>query len=145
MCYFIVLLSSLLFYNVENSTNKEKPLNEKVCPNFWLVLYIWIGSIDTDPGQKPVPAGGQASVGDKVSLPAGQENKTEGRPVRYHIGSLTFMCLTFRNKRVSLVKQVFLMTWCELCMKHIIFLQYSSIRFLGGQIHFEKTMCFKFS
>ena len=28
MCYFIVLISSLLFYNVENSTNKEKPLNE---------------------------------------------------------------------------------------------------------------------
>jgi hypothetical protein len=27
MCYFIVLLSSLLFYNVENSTSKEKPLN----------------------------------------------------------------------------------------------------------------------
>jgi hypothetical protein len=24
-CYFIVLMSSLLFYNVENSTNKEKP------------------------------------------------------------------------------------------------------------------------
>ena len=28
MCYFIVLMSSLLFYNLENSTNKEKPLNE---------------------------------------------------------------------------------------------------------------------
>ena len=28
MCYFIVLMSSLLFYNVENSNNKEKPLNE---------------------------------------------------------------------------------------------------------------------
>ena len=28
MCYFIVLTSSLLFYNVENSTNKDKPLNE---------------------------------------------------------------------------------------------------------------------
>ena len=27
MCYFIVLMSSLLFYNVENSQNKEKPLN----------------------------------------------------------------------------------------------------------------------
>ena len=26
MCYFIVLMSSLLFYNVENSKNKEKPL-----------------------------------------------------------------------------------------------------------------------
>ena len=28
-------MSSLLFYNVENSKNKEKPL----CVNFWLVLY----------------------------------------------------------------------------------------------------------
>jgi hypothetical protein len=27
MCYFIVLMSSLIFYNVENSTNKENPLN----------------------------------------------------------------------------------------------------------------------
>ena len=27
-CYFIVLISSLLFYNVENSLNKEKPWNE---------------------------------------------------------------------------------------------------------------------
>ena len=28
MCYFIVLMSSLLFYNVEHSTNNEKPLNQ---------------------------------------------------------------------------------------------------------------------
>ena len=28
MCYFIVKMSSLLFYNVENSKNEEKPLNE---------------------------------------------------------------------------------------------------------------------
>ena len=28
MCYFIVLMSSLLFYNVEHSTDKEKPWNE---------------------------------------------------------------------------------------------------------------------
>ena len=28
MCYFIVLIPSLLFYNLENSKNKEKPLNE---------------------------------------------------------------------------------------------------------------------
>jgi hypothetical protein len=34
MCYFIVLMSSLLFYNVEHSKNKEKPLNELMCPNF---------------------------------------------------------------------------------------------------------------
>ena len=34
MCYFIVLLSSLQFYNVEYSKNKDKPLNELVCPNF---------------------------------------------------------------------------------------------------------------
>ena len=30
ICYFIVLTSSLLFYYVENSKNKEKPLNEFV-------------------------------------------------------------------------------------------------------------------
>ena len=40
MCYFIVVMSSLLFYNIENSKNKEKPLKELVCPNFWLVLYV---------------------------------------------------------------------------------------------------------
>jgi hypothetical protein len=28
MCYVIVSMSSLLFYNAENSTNKGKPLNE---------------------------------------------------------------------------------------------------------------------
>ena len=28
MCYFIVLMSSLLFYNVENSANKDNPLKE---------------------------------------------------------------------------------------------------------------------
>ena len=28
MCYFIILMSSLLFYKVEKSKNKEKPLNE---------------------------------------------------------------------------------------------------------------------
>ena len=28
MCYFIVFMSSLLFYNVENSTNKEESWNE---------------------------------------------------------------------------------------------------------------------
>jgi hypothetical protein len=28
MCYFIVLMSSLLFYNVENGKNKEQPFNE---------------------------------------------------------------------------------------------------------------------
>ena len=28
MCYLIILMSSLFFYNVENSRNKEKPLNE---------------------------------------------------------------------------------------------------------------------
>jgi hypothetical protein len=30
MCYFIVVLSSLLFYSVDNSKNKEKPLNESM-------------------------------------------------------------------------------------------------------------------
>ena len=39
MCSVIVLMSSLLFYNVENRKNKENPLNEEVCPNFGLVLY----------------------------------------------------------------------------------------------------------
>jgi hypothetical protein len=34
MCYFIVLMSSLLFYNAENSTNK-------VGVSSWLVLYIY--------------------------------------------------------------------------------------------------------
>jgi hypothetical protein len=32
-------MSSPLFYNVENSKNEEKPLNEKVCPNFGPVAY----------------------------------------------------------------------------------------------------------
>ena len=35
MCSFIVLMSSILICNVEKYLNKEKPLNEKVCPNFW--------------------------------------------------------------------------------------------------------------
>jgi hypothetical protein len=42
MSYFIVLMSSLLFYKVEHSKNNEKPLTEYVCPNFWLVLYRYI-------------------------------------------------------------------------------------------------------
>jgi hypothetical protein len=43
MCYFIVLMSSPLVYNVENSKNKEKPWNEMVCPNFCLVhTYVHI-------------------------------------------------------------------------------------------------------
>ena len=32
MCYFIVAMSLLLFYNVENNKNKEKSLNELVWP-----------------------------------------------------------------------------------------------------------------
>jgi hypothetical protein len=36
----VIVMSSLLFYNVENSKNKGKPLTEQVCQNFWLVLYI---------------------------------------------------------------------------------------------------------
>ena len=31
--YYIALESSVLIYNVENNKTKEKPLNEKVCPN----------------------------------------------------------------------------------------------------------------
>ena len=42
MGYFIVLVSSLIFHNLENSKKLEKLLNEKVCPNFWLVLYITV-------------------------------------------------------------------------------------------------------
>ena len=38
MCSFIVLMPSVRFYNVNSHENKEKPLNEKVCPNFWLVV-----------------------------------------------------------------------------------------------------------
>ena len=34
MCYFIMLMSSLLFYNVEKSKNYDKPLNERACANF---------------------------------------------------------------------------------------------------------------
>ena len=47
MCYLIVSMSSLLFYNVEHSKNKEKPLNEEVCPNLWLVLCVceWLREI----------------------------------------------------------------------------------------------------
>jgi hypothetical protein len=42
MCYFIVLMSSLLFYNVENSQIKENPLNEKVVQTFdWYCIYIY--------------------------------------------------------------------------------------------------------
>jgi amino acid transporter len=39
MCYFIVLMSLLLFYDVENSKDKEKSLNELVFLNFWPVVY----------------------------------------------------------------------------------------------------------
>lgn len=38
MCSVIVWMSSVLIYNVEN---KQKPLNEKLCPNFSVVLYIF--------------------------------------------------------------------------------------------------------
>ena len=40
MCYFIVLMSSLLFYNVKNSTNKEKLQWEGVLKIFWPAVYI---------------------------------------------------------------------------------------------------------
>ena len=36
MCYFIVMMSSLLFYNIENSTNKENPWMSKLSKT-WLV------------------------------------------------------------------------------------------------------------
>jgi cellulose synthase/poly-beta-1,6-N-acetylglucosamine synthase-like glycosyltransferase len=41
MCYFVMLMSSLLFYNVENSKSKEKPLNELVCPIFMCTLLLY--------------------------------------------------------------------------------------------------------
>ena len=45
VCYFIVLMSSLLFCNVENSKKIKKNSGMR-CPNFWLVLcmcaYIYI-------------------------------------------------------------------------------------------------------
>jgi hypothetical protein len=40
MCCFIVWMSLLLFYNVENSLKNKSPWMSS-CPNFWLVLYVW--------------------------------------------------------------------------------------------------------
>lgn len=37
LCSFIVLMSPAWVWNVES--NKDKPLNQKVCPNSWLELY----------------------------------------------------------------------------------------------------------
>lgn len=45
MCYFIDLMSSVLYYNAESSRNKENPLNEFVCPNYWPILYLWLANI----------------------------------------------------------------------------------------------------
>ena len=46
MCYYRVLIYSLLFYNVKI---KEKPLNEQVCPNFnWYCIYSAFGK-QSDP------------------------------------------------------------------------------------------------
>jgi len=42
MCSFIVLMPSVRIYNVNSHENKENALNEKVCPNFWPVLYMCI-------------------------------------------------------------------------------------------------------
>ena len=42
MCYFIIFMSSLLFYNVENSNNK-KTLNHLVCLN----LGVWFSIRDS--------------------------------------------------------------------------------------------------
>jgi hypothetical protein len=41
MSYFRILTSSILFYDLENSKSKEKPLKEYVCPTFRLVLYTY--------------------------------------------------------------------------------------------------------
>ena len=40
MCSVIVLMPSVRIYNVHSHENKEMPLSEKVCPNFWLVVYV---------------------------------------------------------------------------------------------------------
>ena len=42
MCYFIVLMSSLLFYNVEKSTNKDKPWNDVST-----LCQLWTGTVYT--------------------------------------------------------------------------------------------------
>ena len=34
---------SVRIYNVNSHENEEKKLNEKVCPNFWLVVYVKYG------------------------------------------------------------------------------------------------------
>ena len=40
MCLLIVVMPLVRIYNVNSHENKEKTLNEKVCPNFWLVVYL---------------------------------------------------------------------------------------------------------
>ena len=39
MCSFIVLMPSVRIYNV-NKENEGNAMDEKVCPNFWPVLYM---------------------------------------------------------------------------------------------------------
>ena len=41
---FIVLMPSVRIYNVNSHENKEETLNERVCPNFWLVMYVYLVS-----------------------------------------------------------------------------------------------------
>ena len=38
--YSFAFIASVRIYYVNSHENKEKPLNEKVCPNFWLVVYV---------------------------------------------------------------------------------------------------------
>jgi hypothetical protein len=40
MCHFIVVMFSLLFYNVENSKDKKTPWMSRCVQNLWLILYI---------------------------------------------------------------------------------------------------------
>lgn len=40
LCSFMVLVSSVLIYNAWSGRSEEGPLSERVCPNFWLVLYV---------------------------------------------------------------------------------------------------------
>lgn len=40
VCYFLVFLSSVSFYNVEKSQNEEKPMNEQGFPIDWYCMCI---------------------------------------------------------------------------------------------------------
>ena len=64
MCYFIVLTSSLLFYNVENSKNKEKPWN--YTPSWHWVRWVCVLWLPLLPGRPTL-----TSFPNRVLLPWG--------------------------------------------------------------------------